>query len=75
MNVNETGAHCLAYSPRHNLLFSGGKKGDIAIVDIRSKNLLITFTAHSKTVKSLCVDDENGLLISGSTEGLVKVKI
>lgn len=28
-NVHEGGTYCLAYASRHQLLFSGGKKGDI----------------------------------------------
>lgn len=70
--VNETGSHSIAHSQRHNLIFAGGKRGDLAIIDIRQRSLIVSFSAHAKTIKSLCVDG-NGTLISGSADGLVKV--
>ncbi|KAJ3225333.1 regulator of (H+)-ATPase in vacuolar membrane [Clydaea vesicula] len=71
--VNETGSYSLVYSKRHNLIFSGGKKGDIAVIDVRQRQCMFSFPAHLKTIKTLCIDQSSGSLISGATDGLVKV--
>ncbi|TPX65121.1 hypothetical protein SpCBS45565_g05402 [Spizellomyces sp. 'palustris'] len=71
--VAEGGAYSLAYSARHELLFAGGKRGDIYVFDTRQRTLLDNFHGHEQTVKSLAIDDENNCLVSGSTGGDVKL--
>ncbi|KAJ3017210.1 regulator of (H+)-ATPase in vacuolar membrane [Thoreauomyces humboldtii] len=72
-NVAEGGAYSLVYSPRHQLLFSGGKKGDIYVFDTRQRTLVDSFQAHDHLVKSLAIDFDNGNLVSGSMGGDVKM--
>ncbi|KAI9006205.1 RAVE protein 1 C terminal-domain-containing protein [Gaertneriomyces semiglobifer] len=71
--VNEGGAYSITYSARHQLLFSGGKKGDICVYDTRQRALVDTFQAHGHMVKSLGIDENSNCLISGSMGGEVKL--
>jgi WD40 repeat protein len=83
---HEGGASSLVYSARHQLLITGGKKGDIGMIlsniisstslvifDIRQQKILDTFKAHNMNVKSLAVDPQEDFIISGSSEGNVKL--
>ncbi|KAI9021913.1 RAVE protein 1 C terminal-domain-containing protein [Hyaloraphidium curvatum] len=67
--VHDGGAYSLAYAARHQLLFSGGKKGDICIYDVRQRTLLNTLQAHSTLVKTLAIDEDQDMFISGSSDG------
>ncbi|KAI9202400.1 WD40-repeat-containing domain protein [Polychytrium aggregatum] len=71
--VNEGGSHSLVYSPRHNLVISGGKRGDIAVIDVRQRICLNNYFAHDNTIRTLAIDEERDLLISGSASGEVKI--
>ncbi|KAJ3387748.1 regulator of (H+)-ATPase in vacuolar membrane [Entophlyctis sp. JEL0112] len=71
--ITEGGAYSISYSDRFQSIISGGKKGDIFIFDVRQMRHRKTIHAHENTVKSLFVDDENGMLISGSAGGDIKV--
>ncbi|KAJ3333967.1 regulator of (H+)-ATPase in vacuolar membrane [Blyttiomyces sp. JEL0837] len=70
--TGESGAYSVVFSPRHHMLATGSKKGDIHIFDVRKGNVLQTFHAHDSTVKTIAVDETNGLIISGSTGGDIK---
>jgi len=70
--IHESGASSLLYSPRHQILISGGKKGDIAILDVRQQKLMETVKAHNLNVRSLSLDPHEDFIISGSNEGNVK---
>ncbi|KAJ3020012.1 UNVERIFIED_CONTAM: hypothetical protein HDU68_010402 [Siphonaria sp. JEL0065] len=72
-HVTEGGAYSIAHSNKYQSIISGGKKGDIFIYDDRQMKHLKTFHAHDTTVKSLFVDEDNGLLISGAAGGDIKV--
>ncbi|ELR14288.1 WD domain, Gbeta repeat containing protein [Acanthamoeba castellanii str. Neff] len=68
------GAHSLAYSPRHQLLVSGGKEGDLCVFDLRQRVLLRTISrAHALNIKCLALAPDESLLASGSTDGAVRV--
>ena len=69
------GATSLAYCPRNELLISGGKKGDITVHDIRQRTIVNTFQAHESAIRTLSINLENGSLISGGTDGDVKVRL
>ncbi|KAI8586289.1 RAVE protein 1 C terminal-domain-containing protein [Geranomyces variabilis] len=72
-NVAEGGAYSLVYSARHQLLFSGSKKGDIYVFDIRQRTLVDSYQAHEHLVKSLAIDYACGNLVSGSMGGDLKL--
>lgn len=64
---------CLVYSPTYQLLISGGKRGDIAIFDLRQRKRLANSQAHESHLKALCLDPLEKFYITGSTEGNIKV--
>ncbi|XP_023930909.1 dmX-like protein 2 [Lingula anatina] len=70
---HEHGSPCLVYAPQHQILITGGKKGDICIFDMRQRQLRHTFQAHETAVKSLALDPSEEFFVSGSAEGDVKV--
>ncbi|KAJ3063584.1 regulator of (H+)-ATPase in vacuolar membrane, partial [Rhizoclosmatium hyalinum] len=72
-HVTEGGAYSIAHTNKYQSIVAGGKKGDIFIFDVRQMKHRKTFKAHDTTVKSLFVDEENGLLISGAAGGDIKV--
>ena len=84
---HEMGATSVVYSPRHQLLISGGKKGDIGkliilyarisniflvVIDVRQQKLLETIKGHTLNVKSLALDSLEDFFLSGSSEGNIK---
>ncbi|PRP78005.1 WD-40 repeat-containing protein, partial [Planoprotostelium fungivorum] len=70
----EGGASSVCYSPMHQLLITGSKKGDIIIYDIRQQKVLESITrAHSMNVKTLAVSQQEDSVMSGSSEGNLKL--
>ncbi|CAF0735297.1 unnamed protein product [Rotaria sordida] len=67
------GGQCLAYSQSHQLLISGGKRGDICIFDLRQRKRLATSQAHDSHLKALCLDPLEKFYVTGSTEGNIKI--
>ncbi|CAF4319571.1 unnamed protein product, partial [Rotaria magnacalcarata] len=67
------GGQCLAYSQSHQLLISGGKRGDICIFDLRQRKRLAISQAHDSQLKALCLDPLEKFYVTGSTEGNIKV--
>jgi len=69
----EAGASSVVYSPRHQVLISGGKKGDVYVFDIRQNRLLESFKPHTLNIKSLSVDMMEQFAVSGSSDGNIKI--
>ena len=68
------GAHSIVYSPRHQLLVTGGKRGDIVAYDVRQRQSVAHFpTAHALNVKTLAVHPSESFIASASTDGSIKV--
>jgi len=66
------------YAPQHQVLISGGKKGEICIFDVRQRQLRQTFQAHETNVavKCLALDSGNGAeecYVTGGSDGDIKV--
>ncbi|KAL1924188.1 uncharacterized protein VTP21DRAFT_7223 [Calcarisporiella thermophila] len=66
------GAQSVAFSSRRQALFSGGKNGELCVVDVRQRKLINTFPAHAARIRSLVVDDSRDLVITSSSEGDIK---
>ncbi|CAG0879339.1 unnamed protein product [Cyprideis torosa] len=74
LNCHEQGANCLVYAPQHQVIISGGRKGDIAMFDIRQKVLRHTFTAHHHSaIKCITMDPHEEFFVTGSADGDIKV--
>ena len=63
----------MLYAPQHQLLITGGKKGDVAILDIRQRQLRHTFQAHESSIKCMALDPMEEHFVTGSVDGDVKV--
>lgn len=44
-----------------------------AVTDIRQRAVMHTFNGHNSRIRSLAIDYKNGLLLSGSVDGDLKV--
>ena len=63
----------LAYSQRKQRIFSGGKKGEISIFDIRQNTLIHSLQVHTSAINCMEVNDVGGYIVTGSSEGDIKV--
>ncbi|KAK6180445.1 hypothetical protein SNE40_012599 [Patella caerulea] len=72
-NCHEHGSPAVIYAPQHQLLISGGRKGEICIFDLRQRQLRHTFHAHDGPIKCLTIDPEEEYFITGSADGDIKV--
>ncbi|XP_052793147.1 dmX-like protein 2 isoform X3 [Mya arenaria] len=70
---HEHGSPALVYAPHHQLLISGGRKGEICIFDIRQRQMRHTFQAHESSIRSLAIDPEEEYFVTGSADGDIKV--
>ncbi|XP_060557818.1 dmX-like protein 2 isoform X5 [Ruditapes philippinarum] len=70
---HEHGSPALVYAPHHQLLISGGRKGEICIFDIRQRQMRHTFQAHESIIRCLAMDPEEEYFVTGSADGDVKV--
>lgn len=70
---HEHGSPAIVYAPQHQLLISGGRKGEICLFDMRQRLMRHTFQAHEAPIKSLALDHEERFFVTGSAEGDIKV--
>lgn len=70
---HEQGASSLVLAPQHQLLISGGKKGDINIFDVRQRQQRHRFQAHESAIKCLALDPHEEFFVSGAGDGDIKV--
>ncbi|XP_026671187.1 dmX-like protein 2 isoform X4 [Ceratina calcarata] len=70
---HEQGASSLILAPQHQLLISGGKKGDINIFDVRQRQQRHRFQAHESAIKCLALDPHEEFFVSGAGDGDIKV--
>ncbi|KAI9316513.1 WD40-repeat-containing domain protein [Dichotomocladium elegans] len=71
--THDSGAYAIAYAQEKNLLFTGGKRGEIAVSDIRQQAVVHTFTGHSARIRSITFDKRTNSLVTGSIDGDMKV--
>jgi len=70
--AHEMGAMVCCYSPKRQLLLTGGNKGDICIFDVRQRKLQHMFNAHDSAVRSMCLSPSEETYFTGSSEGEIK---
>ncbi|XP_011350261.1 dmX-like protein 2 isoform X3 [Ooceraea biroi] len=70
---HEQGASALILAPQHQLLISGGKKGDINIFDVRQRQQRHRFQAHESAIKCLALDPHEEFFVSGAGDGDIKI--
>ena len=74
-NFHESGASALLFAPQHWQLVTAGKKGQVAIWDIRQHRQLHAFKAHDHPVKCLALDPNEDFFVTGSVDGDIKVAL
>ena len=67
------GASVLAYSQLKQRMFSGGRRGEVCIFDIRQNALIQSLPVHTSAVTCMEVNDVDGYIVTGSAEGDIKV--
>ena len=72
------GCPMVLYAPQHQVLISGGKKGEICIFDVRQRQLRQTFQAHETNVAIRCLALDSGTtpeecFVTGGSDGDIKV--
>ncbi|XP_052281684.1 dmX-like protein 2 isoform X4 [Dreissena polymorpha] len=70
---HEHGSHALVYAPNHQLVISGGTKGEVCIFDIRQRQMRHTFLAHDSMIRCITIDPEEEYFVTGSADGDIKV--
>lgn len=70
---HDQGASSLVFAPQHQVLISAGKKGDVCLIDVRTRNIRHTFQAHVNAVKCVAIDPHEEYFATGSADGDIKV--
>ncbi|XP_022913173.2 dmX-like protein 2 isoform X2 [Onthophagus taurus] len=73
LTCHEQGASSMVYAPQHQILITAGKKGDICLIDTRSKTIHHRFQAHETAVKCLAIDPHEEFFATGSADGDIKI--
>ncbi|XP_066150653.1 dmX-like protein 2 isoform X3 [Euwallacea fornicatus] len=70
---HDQGASSLVFAPQHQVLISAGKKGDVCLIDVRSKAVRHKFSAHESAVKCIAIDPHEDYFATGSADGDIKI--
>ncbi|CAH1131144.1 unnamed protein product [Ceutorhynchus assimilis] len=70
---HDQGASSLVFAPQHQVLISAGKKGDVCLIDVRSKAIRHKFQAHESAVKCIAIDPHEDYFATGSADGDIKI--
>ncbi|KAL1506470.1 hypothetical protein ABEB36_005832 [Hypothenemus hampei] len=73
LTCHDQGASSLVFAPQHQVLISAGKKGDVCLIDVRSKGIRHKFTAHESAVKCIAIDPHEDYFATGSADGDIKI--
>lgn len=65
--------HCLAFSPKGNILASGSYDEAVFLWDVRAGRLMRSLPAHSDPVAGIDFCCDGTLVVSCSTDGLIRV--
>ncbi|XP_018327674.1 dmX-like protein 2 isoform X2 [Agrilus planipennis] len=70
---HDQGANSLVYAPQHQVLVTTGKRGDVCLIDVRSRTIRHRFQAHENAVKCVAIDPHEEYFATGSADGEIKI--
>lgn len=74
---HEQGSTCIGYAPQHQVIVTGGRKGDICIFDVRggSGSIKHRYLGHDSCLKCMTIDPHEQFYCTGAADGDIKVSI
>jgi tetratricopeptide (TPR) repeat protein len=72
-DAHQRSVSCVAFSPNHKLLASGGYDQTIRLWELRTRRELTTFAGHTNSIESITFSPDGKLLASGSTDTTIRV--
>lgn len=74
---HEQGSTCIGYAPQHQVIVTGGRKGDICIFDVRggSGSIKHRYLGHDSCLKCMTIDPHEQFYCTGAADGDIKVNI
>lgn len=72
---HEQGSTCIGFAPQHQVIVTGGRKGDICIFDVRggSGSIKHRYLGHDSCLKCMTIDPHEQFYCTGAADGDVKV--
>ena len=71
--MHDAGASAILFAPQRHQLVTAGKRGMVAIWDLRQMRQLHQFRAHDAAVKCLAMDPNEEFFVTGAVSGDIKV--
>jgi WD40 repeat protein len=71
---HESGASAIVHAPQHQQLVTAGKRGLVAVWDLRQQKQVHFFKAHDQAVKCVAIDPNEEFFVTGSVAGDIKVR-
>ena len=63
----------ISLSPNGKTVASGSSDGKVRLWDVETKKVVVRWTGHTSTVRSLCWSADGGRVVSGSDDGTIRV--
>lgn len=72
---HEQGSTCIGFAPQHQVIVTGGRKGDICIFDVRggSGSIKHRYLGHDSCLKCMTIDPHEQFYCTGAADGDIKV--
>jgi len=74
---HEQGSTCIGFAPQHQVIVTGGRKGDICIFDVRggSGSIKHRYLGHDSCLKCMTIDPHEQFYCTGAADGDIKVNL
>ncbi|XP_060840547.1 dmX-like protein 2 isoform X2 [Rhopalosiphum padi] len=72
---HEQGSTCIGFAPQHQVIVTGGRKGDICIFDVRggSGSIKHRYLGHDSCLKCMTIDPHEQFYCTGAADGDIKI--
>eukprot|EP00042_Codosiga_hollandica_P058321 m.877288 g.877288 ORF g.877288 m.877288 type:complete len:2495 (-) comp59827_c0_seq4:2423-9907(-) len=72
-SINDGGNKSLGFLTGSDVLLCGSRRGELAIIDLRQREVSHQCIAHNGSVKAIAVSEALGMYATGGADGLVKL--